>query len=214
VVNSEVEKYCTKKRVSVHNFCTWRLLDHRGFGPAYPCFYLSVCFRGIAAHGDCWIIKSASGECHGCQVMGTSNGCSSLYGDENLLRDLWPVAAAPKVGATGEVQSRTLQRENLMFGLNWLCWQWPCWRYCFVSADFYPGWKPKIYNRATTTLVYCFLLGFWRSWISNVVLVVVVLLYGINHCSRILLLLQFFFFCASVLPLETCQLLDINIYSL
>jgi hypothetical protein len=51
-------------------------------------------FRGSATK-LCWLlpscdmisrsmVKSASEECHGCQVLGTSNGDSSLFGNEKL----------------------------------------------------------------------------------------------------------------------------------
>jgi hypothetical protein len=108
----------------------------------------------------------------------------------NLLRDSWLVAATWQVGATVQekfkVRPCSVKTQGLAL-IGCAC-QLPCWRHCFVSADFSPGWKPKIYDRATTVLVHYSLLGgvaFWRCWTFGAVLVVLVLLLqGIYHCSR------------------------------
>jgi hypothetical protein len=57
--------------------------------------------------------------------------------------------------STWEVQGPTLQGENPRSALIGCVWQLPYLRHCFMSADFSPGWKPKIYDRATMLLVHC-----------------------------------------------------------
>jgi hypothetical protein len=99
----------------------------------------------------------------------------------NLLRDSWLVAETWLVGATVQekFKVRPCRVKTQGLALIGCAWQLPCWGHCFVSADFSPGWKPKIYDRATTVLVQYFLLGgvaFWRCWTFGVVLVVLVLL--------------------------------------
>jgi hypothetical protein len=81
------------------------------------------------------------------------------WGTFFMIRDLWQ--RHRQVGATVQekyvVQSCRVKIQGL--ALVSCAWQWPCWRHCFVSGDFLQGWKPKVYDRATTTLVHCFLLG-------------------------------------------------------
>jgi hypothetical protein len=109
----------------------------------------------------------------------------------NLLRDSWLVAATWLVGATiqEKFKVRPCRVKTQGLALIGCAWQFPCWRHYFVSADFSSGWKPKIYDRATTVLVHCSLLGgvaFWRCWTFCAVLVVLVLLLqGIYHCSGV-----------------------------
>jgi hypothetical protein len=108
----------------------------------------------------------------------------------NLLHDSWLIAATWLVGATVQekFKVRPYRVKTQCLALIGCVWQLPCWRHCFVSVDFSPGWKPKIYDRATTVLVHCsFLRGvaFWRCWTFGAVLVVLVLLLqGIYHCSE------------------------------
>jgi hypothetical protein len=107
----------------------------------------------------------------------------------NLLRDSWLIAATWLVGATVQEKFKVQPCRVKTQGLALIdcVWQLPYWRHCSVSADFSPGWKPKIYDRATTVLLHCSLLGgviFWRCWTFGAVLVVLVLmLQGIYHFS-------------------------------
>jgi hypothetical protein len=80
---------------------------------------------------------------------------------ENLLHDLWLVAAASASGgdSTGGVQSSTLQGENPRSGLKWLCLAMTLLKALFYEWGVSRGWKPKLYDRATAALVHRFLLG-------------------------------------------------------
>jgi hypothetical protein len=90
-------------------------------------------FRGSAMK-LCWLlpscdttsrsmVKSASGEYYWCRVLGTSNGDSSLCGNEKLSS--WFVTRSSGMESGGdniwEVQGPTLQDENPRSGLSWLC---------------------------------------------------------------------------------------------
>jgi hypothetical protein len=130
------------------------------------------------------MVKSASGECHGCRVLENCIGGLSLCGKEELAS--WFVTCCSDMvsGGDREVQGLTLEGENPRSGLNWLCLTK---RHYFVSADFFSRWKPTVYDRATTVLVHCSLLrgvAFWTCWTFGVILVVLVLmLQGIYQCS-------------------------------
>jgi hypothetical protein len=118
----------------------------------------------------------------------------------NLLGDLWLVVVALECGggSIGAVQRPTLQGKNPKSGLNWLCLTIALLKALFCKQWLSLGWKPMIYDRAMRMLVHCFLFCrrcYWRSWTSGVVLVVVVrLLQGINHCSGTFSFLYFFFY--------------------
>jgi hypothetical protein len=65
----------------------------------------------------------ASGECHGARDLGTSDGGSSLCGEEELALLICDLEQRHVSGGdcTEEVQSLTFQGENPRSGLNWLC---------------------------------------------------------------------------------------------
>jgi hypothetical protein len=142
-----------------------------GFGRARPFFIWPVGFRGSAAKlywllPSCDLIhrsmvKSASGECHGCRVLGISNGDWSLCGTEELASWLMTCSSGMKSGgdSTWKVQGPTLQGEDLRSGLNWLCLVMTLLKALFCERGLFFRWKPKIYDRATTALVHCSLLG-------------------------------------------------------
>jgi hypothetical protein len=114
------------------------------------------------------MVKSASGECHGSQALGTSNGGSSLCGNEEVA--LWFMTHTRGMESedksTWEIEGPALQNEDPMSGLNWL----------YVVM-------------ALLKALLCALFPSWRR-ISGVVLVVLVLLLqGISHCVGIFLLL-------------------------
>jgi hypothetical protein len=69
------------------------LLDLVEFGRAYPCLFSDhlisegACFEALLAvniMGYAFSFHGAGGECHGSQDLSTSNGGSSLCGDEEL----------------------------------------------------------------------------------------------------------------------------------
>jgi hypothetical protein len=156
-------------------------------------------FRGSVAK-LCWLFppcdvshsmeKSASGECHGCRVLENCIGGLSLCGKEELASWFLTCSSDMVSGgfSTWEVQGPNFQGENTQgLALIGCAWQLSCWRRCFVSTDFSPGWKSKIYDPAMMVFVHGCLLGgvaFWRSWTFGAILVVLVLmLQGIYHCS-------------------------------
>jgi hypothetical protein len=61
-------------------------------------------------------------------------------------------------GNTGEVQSLAFQDVNPRSGLNWLCLAMTLLKALFLEWGLFSGWKPKIFDRATTALVHCSLL--------------------------------------------------------
>jgi hypothetical protein len=65
---------------------------------------------------------------------------------------------ARRGGNTGEVQSLTFQNKNPRYGLNWLCLAMSLLKASFWEQGLSSGWKPKIFDQATTALVHCFLL--------------------------------------------------------
>jgi hypothetical protein len=69
------------------------------------------------------MVKSASGECHGCRVQDNCIGGLSLCGKEELASRFVTCSSDMVSGgdSTGEVQGPTLHGENLRSGLNWLC---------------------------------------------------------------------------------------------
>jgi hypothetical protein len=148
-------------------------------------------FRGSVAK-LCWLfppcdvisrsmVKSASGECHGCRVLENCIGGLSLFSKEELA--LWFLTCSIDMVRRATVHEKFKVRpcrvKTQGLALIGCAWQLPFWRHCFMSADFSPGWKPKIYDRATTVLVHCSLLGgvaFWKNWNFGAVLVVLVLM--------------------------------------
>jgi hypothetical protein len=163
-----------------------------------PCFYLTVWFQRsycdallvvtIIWHDFRFMVKSASGECQESDLRLT-NGVLSLCGDGNWLGDSWLGAVTSKVGTTTQEKFKVLPFRVKIQGLALIAcvWKCSCWRHCFVSKDFSLGWKLKIYDRAMMMLALfsSWRRYFWRSWNSGAVLVVLVLLLQeIDHCSR------------------------------
>jgi hypothetical protein len=70
----------------------------------------------------------------------------------------WSSAIESGGDNTGKVQSLTFQGENPRSGLNWLCLAMSLLEALFCERKLSLGRKPKIYDRATMVLVYCFLL--------------------------------------------------------
>lgn len=56
------------------------------------------------------------------------------------------------------VPSHDFQVEKPRFGLHWLCLAITLLKELFWERGLSPGWKPKIFDRATTMLVHCSLL--------------------------------------------------------
>jgi hypothetical protein len=77
----------------------------------------------ILRHDSCSMVKSASGKCHRSRDLRTGNGGSSLCGEVELVWWFVTWSSGIKSGgdSIGEVKSYTLQGENPMSGLNWLC---------------------------------------------------------------------------------------------
>jgi hypothetical protein len=146
---------------------------------------------------------SVGRECHGNRDLETSKRwfeCGWWWGIGLVIRDLMQRYASGG-DCAGGVHCPTLQDKNPRSGLN-CAWQWPCWRHCFVSKDFLHGENLRSMIGRRRCL---WLFPYWRSWTSGVVLVVVVLLLQeIDHCSGTFLFCNsssVFLLCASVMPL-------------
>ena len=76
----------------------------------------------------------------------------------NLLGDSWLVAVATTSGGgnIGGVQSLNFQVENPRSGLSCLCLAMVLLKTLFYEFGLSPGWKPMIFDRATTALVHCY----------------------------------------------------------
>lgn len=81
---------------------------------------------------------------------------------------VWSLAAVALVSGGGRtcilggalrVPSHDFLGENARSGLHWLYLAMILLKTLFWKLRLSPGRKPKIYDRATTTLVLCFLLG-------------------------------------------------------
>jgi hypothetical protein len=79
-----------------------------------------------------------------------------------LLRDLLGVLVSQQYESgdisTCEVRSFTFQDKNPRSGLNWLCLTMILLKVLFWERGLFSGWKPKIFDRMTTTLVHYSLL--------------------------------------------------------
>jgi hypothetical protein len=74
---------------------------------------------------------------------------------------MWPYCHSMLLGATAQEKFKALPFSVKIqgLGLNWLCLAMALskalfWEWCLSS-----GWKPNIYDRETTALVHCYLLG-------------------------------------------------------
>jgi hypothetical protein len=173
-----------------------------------------------------------AGEYHGNRDLRISKRwfkCGWWWGIGLAIRDLkqWYASGGDY---TWGVHCPTLQDENPRSGLNWLCLEIASLKVLFCERGLSPGWKPMIYDRATTGLcTVSFLkvlllekLDFWCCLGGGCLS----LLQGIDHCSGTFLFCissSVFWLCASVMPLghfviveARCNwyLPDINIYSL
>jgi hypothetical protein len=103
----------------------------------------------------------ASGECHRGRDLETSDGGSSLCGEEELallIRDLEQLHV--RWGdCIGELQSLTFQGENPRSGLNWFCLAMALLKALFCEWGLSSNWKFKMHDRAATVLVHCSVLG-------------------------------------------------------
>jgi hypothetical protein len=128
------------------------------------------------------MVKSAVGECHGSRDLRTSNGASSLCGDDILAWwfVIWSRGIVREGDKTWEV-SLIFRGENLRSCFNWLCLSKALLNALFCDEDLlligrqlrlciisFPSWRRR----------------FWRSWTSGAIMVVLVLLFkGLDHCS-------------------------------
>jgi hypothetical protein len=77
----------------------------------------------------------------GTEIWGPAKGCSSVGGDEKLASRSVTWCSGMQVGATTHEEFRVLPCRVKIQGLALIgcAWQWPCWRYYFVSEDFLQG---------------------------------------------------------------------------
>jgi hypothetical protein len=117
----------------------------------------------------CWLLISwgmfsfhgASGEWHGSWGLRTSNGGSSLGGDEELAWWFVPWSSGMLVEATAQEKFIVLPFRVKIQGLalTGFVWQCPCWRFLYWEWGLSFGWNHMIYDRAMMVLVHCSLLG-------------------------------------------------------
>jgi hypothetical protein len=142
----------------------WRLLDRIGFWGAHPCFYWQFGFRGkrdkamlsidIIGHVLRSMVKSEAENDRKTEFLRTSIRGSSLCGDKELV----VAASASGSVSIGEVQSPSLQGEYSRSGLSWLCMSMTLLKALLCERGLSPGWKPKVYDRATMMLMHRFVL--------------------------------------------------------
>jgi hypothetical protein len=131
-------------------------------------FIWSFGFRGSASK-LCWLLISWStfsfhdvgGKWHGSRDLWSNNGGSSLGGEEELAWCFMTWSSGMRVGAIAQEKFKALpfRGESPMSGLNWLCLAMSLLKALFWEWGFSSGWKLKIYDRATTALVHCYLFG-------------------------------------------------------
>jgi hypothetical protein len=152
--------------------CTYArsLLDKVVFGHAHPCFYSNrLVLKGAARSSIlcCHLITigpwwSQRWQISWRQDWRTSYVGLSLCTVEGLSWCSRFHNSNMNVGAAAQVKFRVSPFKVKIQGLALIgcAWQWPCWRYYFErGGGLSSRRKPKIFDRATTMLVHCSLLG-------------------------------------------------------
>jgi hypothetical protein len=102
------------------------------------------------------------------RLCGIGSSCVSCVW--RLVEQLWHKGVAAQVdcifGGAPQEPSHDLQGESPMSGLHWLYLAMALLKALFCEFKLSRGWKPKIFDQITTTLVHCFRLEgvvFWES---------------------------------------------------
>jgi hypothetical protein len=103
-------------------------------------------------HGTCLLrsmVKSGAENDMEAMLWGLATAVWVYVVMRNFLGDSWLVSMASISGDDniGDVQSPTLQGENPMLGLNWLCPTMVLLKSLFYDSGLFPWWKPMIYDR-------------------------------------------------------------------
>jgi hypothetical protein len=154
-------------------------------------------FRGSASKLSLLLISwgtflfhGAGKECHGSQDLGTNSGGSSLGSDEELAWWFMTWSSGMLVGATAQEKCVVLSFWVKIEGLASICCacQCPYWRLCFESEDFLQGenlWSMIGRWRWSCPVSFLEALLLEKLDLSDVLVVLVLLLQGIDHSSRI-----------------------------